>query len=338
MGCVLVSGGTGFIGSHTCVELINAGFDVAVFDNLSNSKESVLDRIEKICGTRPRFYEVDMLDSAALDRVFESEDVESVIHFAGLKAVAESVEAPWEYYHNNVTGTLVLLDAMRRNGCKTIVFSSSATIYAGNNIPYREDMSPGTPASPYGWSKWFIERILTDVAVSDKAFNAVLLRYFNPIGAHPSGLIGEDPQGIPNNLMPYITQVAVGKRDMLHVFGDDYPTPDGTCRRDFIHVVDLARGHVAALRWSAGKTGCIPFNLGSGSPTSVYELIAAFEAASGVKIPFVVDQRREGDLPEFFADPTRAREELDWETTLTIDDMCRDSWNWQEHNPNGYEE
>ena len=334
---ILVTGGTGYIGSHTCVELIERGYDVVVVDNLCNSEAEPLSRIEKITGKCPRFHEVDLRDAAALDAVFEMEGpIAAVIHFAGLKAVGESVSKPLEYYDNNITGTLCLCDAMRAHGCKSIIFSSSATVYGGNPIPYVETMDRGAPTSPYGWTKWMIEQILMDLVVADPEWNVVLLRYFNPIGAHPSGLIGEDPKGIPNNLLPYVAQVAVGRRECIHVFGGDYPTADGTCERDYIHVMDLARGHVSALDWMAGRTGCEVFNLGTGTGTSVLQIIRAFSDACGKELPYVIDPRRAGDLPAFWADATKAKEVLGWETEHGIAEMCADSWRWQSMNPNGY--
>lgn len=335
--CILVTGGTGFIGSHTCVELIEQGYDVVVVDNLSNSKVEPLNRIEKITGTRPRFYQVDLVDRAALDSVFENEpNISAVIHFAGLKAVGESVEKPLEYYGNNLTGTITLCESMRAHGVKSIIFSSSATVYGDNPVPYNETMERRSPTNPYGWTKWMIEQILMDTSASDPEWNVVLLRYFNPIGAHPSGLMGEDPKGIPNNLLPYVAQVAVGKRECVHVFGGDYPTPDGTCLRDYIHVMDLATGHVAALEWMEGRTSVEIFNLGTGKGTSVLEIIRAFSKACGHDLPYVMDPRRAGDLPASWADPTRAKEVLGWEAKHNIDEMCADTWRWQSMNPDGY--
>ncbi|MBQ9021460.1 MAG: UDP-glucose 4-epimerase GalE [Eggerthellaceae bacterium] len=336
MGTILVSGGTGFIGSHTCIELVQAGYDIAIFDNLSNSKIEVLNRIEKICGTRPRFYEVDMLDRAGLESVFESEDIESVIHFAGFKAVGESVAKPWEYYHNNITGTLILLDVMRNHGCKTIVFSSSATVYGDPAfVPITEDCPLGTPTNPYGKTKSMLEQIMGDLCVADPEWNVSLLRYFNPIGAHESGLIGEDPNGIPNNLMPYITQVASGKLERLGIFGDDYDTPDGTGVRDYIHVVDLALGHVATLEATKGNTGVHIWNLGTGKGYSVLEVVHAFEAANDLTIPYVILPRRDGDVAQCYSSAQKAERELNWRAERDLETMCRDSWNWQKNNPNG---
>lgn len=336
---ILVTGGTGFIGSHTCVELIEHGYDVVVADNLSNSKLEPLNRIQTITGTRPRFYEVDMRDRAGLDKLFQSEpDIQAVIHFAGLKAVGESVEKPLEYYENNINGTLVLCDVMRAHGCKTIIFSSSATVYGDNEVPLVETMQKLPASNPYGWTKWMIEEILTDLHTADPEWNVMLLRYFNPIGAHPSGLMGEDPRGIPNNLLPYVAQVAVGRRECVHVFGDDYPTPDGTGERDYIHVMDLASGHVMALEWMLGRTGVEIFNLGTGTGTSVLQIIKAFSQACGHDIPYVIDPRRPGDLASVWADASHAKEVLGWEAQYDIAQMCADAWNWQSHNPNGYEE
>ena len=339
MGTILVSGGTGFIGSHTCVELIEAGYDIAVFDNLSNSKTKSLDRIEQICGVRPRFYEVDMLDRAGLEGIFKQEDISAVIHFAGLKAVGESVAKPWEYYHNNITGTLVLLDVMRIHGCKTIVFSSSATVYGDPAfVPITEDCPLGTPTNPYGKTKAMLESIMMDMQAADNEWNVALLRYFNPIGAHPSGLIGEDPNGIPNNLMPYITQVASGKLERLGVFGDDYDTPDGTGVRDYIHVVDLAKGHVATLRAIEGKPGVHIWNLGTGTGYSVLEVVHAFEQANELKLPYDIKPRRDGDVATVFASAAAAKRDLGWVAERDLETMCRDAWNWQKNNPNGFED
>lgn len=339
METILVTGGTGFIGSHTCVELINAGYDVVVFDNLSNSKEESLNRIEKITGTRPRFYQVDMLDRDGVWDIFEKEHISSVIHFAGLKAVGESVEKPWEYYQNNIEGTLILLDVMRKHDVKNIVFSSSATVYGDPAfVPITEECPLGNPTNPYGQTKKMLEQILTDMYVADHEWNVSLLRYFNPIGAHPSGLMGEDPNGIPNNLMPYITQVALGKLPELGVFGDDYDTHDGTGVRDYIHVVDLARGHVKTLQAVEGKTGVHVWNLGTGKGYSVLDVVKAFEKATGKKVPYQIKPRRAGDIATCFASADKAKRDLGWEAEFDIEDMCRDSWNWQMKNPNGYED
>ena len=334
---VLVTGGAGYIGSHTVVELLNAGQEVVIVDNYSNSKPEVLNRIETITGKAPTFYEVDVLDREALDAVFAKEDIDSVIHFAGYKAVGESVAKPIEYYHNNITSSLVLCDVMRSYGVKKIVFSSSATVYGMNNVsPLTEDL-PTSATNPYGYTKVMIEQILQDVAVSDSDWSIALLRYFNPIGAHESGLIGEDPTGIPNNLMPYITQVAVGKLPRLSVFGDDYNTPDGTGVRDYIHVVDLALGHIKALDKIKSTEGVGIFNLGTGVGYSVLDLVHNFEEANGVEIPYVIVDRRPGDVATCYSDATKAKEELGWTAQKTLVDMCRDSWNWQKNNPNGYE-
>ncbi len=338
---ILVTGGTGFIGSHTCVELIEHGYDVVIADNLSNSKREPLNRIERITGTRPRFYEVDMRDRAGMDKLFEAEpSIKAVIHFAGLKAVGESVEKPLEYYENNINGTLVLCDVMRNHGCKTIIFSSSATVYGENPVPYVETMQKLPASNPYGWTKWMIEEMLTDLHTADPAWNVMLLRYFNPIGAHPSGLMGEDPKGIPNNLLPYVAQVAVGRRECVHVFGNDYPTADGTGERDYIHVMDLASGHVAALEWmlALDEPRVEVFNLGTGKGTSVLEIIRAFSKACGHDVPYVIDPRRPGDLPASWADATHAKDVLGWEAQYDIAQMCADSWNWQSNNPEGYED
>ncbi|MCC6109555.1 MAG: UDP-glucose 4-epimerase GalE [Denitrobacterium sp.] len=339
METILVTGGTGFIGSHTCVELINAGYDVVVFDNLSNSKEESLNRIEKITGTRPRFYKVDMLDRDAVWDVFEKEDISSVIHFAGLKAVGESVAKPWEYYQNNIEGTLILIDVMRKHNVKNIVFSSSATVYGDPAfVPITEDCPLGNPTNPYGQTKKMLEQILSDMYVADHEWNVSLLRYFNPIGAHPSGLMGEDPNGIPNNLMPYITQVALGKLPELGVFGDDYDTHDGTGVRDYIHVVDLARGHVKTLQAVEGKPGVHVWNLGTGKGYSVLDVVKAFEKATGKKVPYQIKPRRAGDIATCYASADKAKRDLGWEAEFGIEEMCRDSWNWQMKNPNGYED
>ena len=335
---VLVTGGAGYIGSHTVVELLNANYEVVIVDNYSNSKPEVLNRIQTITGKTPTFYEVDVLDKEALDAVFVKEDIDSVIHFAGFKAVGESVSKPIEYYHNNITSSLVLCDVMRNHGVKKIVFSSSATVYGMNNVsPLTEDL-PTSATNPYGYTKVMIEQILQDVAVSDAEWSIALLRYFNPIGAHASSLIGEDPTGIPNNLMPYITQVAVGKLPRLSVFGDDYDTPDGTGVRDYIHVVDLAQGHIKALEKIQDTTGVGIYNLGTGTGYSVLDLVNNFQDANGVEIPYVIVDRRPGDVATCYADATKAREELGWTAKKTLADMCRDSWNWQKNNPNGYEE
>lgn len=325
---ILVTGGTGYIGSHTVVELLNAGYEVEILDNLFNSKIEVLDKIEEITGTKPKFHQVDLLDYEDLKSVFDGAHFDSVIHFAGLKAVGESVEKPLEYYENNVGGTINLLKCMRETGVKQIIFSSSATVYGVQDSPeYVETMVTGGQLSnPYGRTKYFIEEILKDVCTADPEFEAALLRYFNPIGAHPSGLLGEDPNGIPNNLMPIVMQVARGKREKLGVYGNDYPTKDGTCRRDYIHVVDLAKGHMAMLDHM--KKGVSIYNLGSGEPNSVMEIISAFEKASGKELPYEVVARRAGDLPEFWANPAKAKAELNWQTELTVDDAMKDTLNF----------
>lgn len=328
---VLVTGGTGYIGSHTAVELIQAGHEVEILDNLFNSKIEVLDRIEQITGKKPKFYQVDLLDREALDEIFANAEYDAVIHFAGLKAVGESVQKPLEYYKNNIDGTVNLLQSMQVHDVKKIIFSSSATVYGIQESPeYVETMTTGGQLSnPYGRTKYFIEEIMKDLCVADSEFEVALLRYFNPIGAHPSGLLGEDPNGIPNNLMPIVMQVARGQREKLGVYGDDYPTKDGTCRRDYIHVVDLAKGHMAMLDHM--EPGVSIFNLGSGEPNSVKEIIAAFEKASGKELPYEVVERRAGDLPEFWANPSKAKAELDWQTELTIDDAMKDTLNFLSH-------
>ena len=340
---ILVTGGSGFIGSHTLIELIAEGQSVVVVDNLSNSNPEALRRVESITGQAVPFYKVDIRDREGLSRVFALHKFDCCIHFAGLKAVGESVVKPWEYYENNINGTLVLLDVMRRHGCKNIIFSSSATVY-GNpaQIPITETCPKGHCTNPYGQTKSMLEEILMDMHTADvktkdpRPWNVVLLRYFNPIGAHASGLIGEDPNGIPNNLMPYITQVAVGKLDTLHVFGDDYATPDGTGVRDYIHVVDLAKGHVKALKAIEENCGVAVYNLGTGRGYSVLEVVHAFEEVSGVNIPYVIEERRPGDIAVCYSDPGKAKRELGWKAELDIYDMCRDSWNWQKKNPEGY--
>jgi len=335
---ILVTGGTGYIGSHTVVELINAGYDAVIVDNLSNSKPEVLNRIEKITGKRPAFYNIDIRDKEGLEKVFsENPDIEAVIHFAGLKAVGESVSMPLEYYNNNIYGTLCLLETMREAGVKNIVFSSSATVYGDPTfVPITEECPKGSCTNPYGWTKSMLEQILSDLTVPDKEWNVILLRYFNPIGAHKSGTMGEDPSGIPNNLMPYITQVAVGKRDHLNVFGNDYPTHDGTGVRDYIHVVDLAVGHVKALNKIKENCGLKIYNLGTGHGYSVLDIVKAFEKASGVKIPYEITPRRPGDIATCYADASKAGKELGWEAQYGIEEMCADSWRWQKNNPEGY--
>lgn len=335
---ILVTGGAGYIGSHTCVELLNAGYEIVVADNFSNSKPRALERVREITGRCFKFYEADMLDRQGLMRVFSENAIDAVIHFAGLKAVGESVQIPLRYYHNNITGTLVLCEVMQKFGVKRMVFSSSATVYGmPERVPISEE-SPLSATNPYGRTKLMIEEILRDLYASDNKWSISLLRYFNPIGAHKSGLIGEDPSGIPNNLMPYVTQVAVGKLKELKVFGNDYPTPDGTGVRDYIHVVDLALGHLKALEKVMSSTGVDAYNLGTGKGCSVLEVIAAFEKASGEKIPYRIVDRRPGDVAVSYADPSKAKRELGWAAERGIDEMCADSWRWQSKNPNGYEE
>lgn len=335
---ILVTGGAGYIGSHTCVELAKAGYGVIVVDNLVNSKYEAVRRVEKIIGKPVKFYENDILDAAALDKIFTENQIDAVINFAGLKAVGESVEKPLEYYHNNITGLLVLLEVMRAHGCKNIVFSSSATVYGNPHaVPIKEDF-PLSATNPYGRTKLFIEDILRDLYKADKSFNIAILRYFNPVGAHESGLIGEDPNGIPNNLCPYITKVAVGKLAKVRVFGNDYPTPDGTGVRDYIHVCDLAVGHVLALRKLFENSGLYTVNLGTGIGYSVLDVIKAFSKALGKEIPYEFAPRRAGDIPECYADPSLAESLIGFRTTRSLDDMCRDALNFQLKNPNGYEE
>ncbi|MBP9000691.1 UDP-glucose 4-epimerase GalE [Lacrimispora saccharolytica] len=336
---ILVTGGVGFIGSHTVVELQNAGYDVVVLDNLCNANPKVLDRIEAITGKKVPFYQADIRDREALNEIFDKESIDSVIHFAGLKAVGESVQKPLEYYDNNISGTLVLVDVMRQHGCKNIIFSSSATVYGDPAfVPITEECPKGVCTNPYGWTKSMLEQILSDIQKADNEWNVVLLRYFNPIGAHKSGTIGENPNGIPNNLMPYITQVAVGKREELGVFGDDYDTPDGTGVRDYIHVVDLALGHVKALKKIEEKAGLKIYNLGTGCGYSVLDVVHNFEKASKVKIPYSIKPRRAGDIATCYADASKAKEELGWEAQYGILEMCEDSWRWQKNNPNGYDD
>lgn len=335
---ILVTGGCGYIGSHTCIQLIKQGIDPVIIDNLYNGKEIVLDRIKKITGKRPRFYQGDIRNKDLLDTIFKENNIKGVIHFAGLKAVGESVRKPLEYYDVNVYGTINLLDAMKKANVKKFIFSSSATVYGTQPIiPYIETMETGEPTQPYGRSKLFIEKILQDLSIADQNWSITILRYFNPVGAHPSGLIGEDPQGIPNNLMPYITQVAIGKLASLAVFGNDYETRDGTCIRDFIHVMDLAEGHLAALKYNDTQSGVNIFNLGSGQGNSVLEVIATFENVFRKKLPYHFAPRRDGDLPAYWANADRAKKLLNWETKLNLHDMVQDSWNWQSKNPNGFE-
>ena len=335
---VLLTGGAGYIGSHSAVELLAAGHEAVIADDLSNASEKAVARVEQISGKAVRFYRIDINDRSALRRVFAENRIDAVMHFAGFKAVGESVREPLKYYRNNLGSTLSLLQCMDEAGCRRIIFSSSATVYGTPKaLPLTEDSPVGPCSNPYGWTKLMIEQILRDWAATDPETSVVLLRYFNPVGAHPSGLIGEAPNGIPNNLMPYISQVAVGRRERLSVFGNDYPTPDGTGVRDYIHVVDLARGHVAALGWAAAHRGTEVFNLGTGRGSSVLQLVAAFERAAGVPIPYVIASRREGDVPECWADPGKAERLLGWRAELGLNEMCRDSWNWQQKNPNGYE-
>lgn len=336
---ILVTGGAGYIGSHTCVELLEAGYDVVVVDNLYNASEKSVERVKEITGKDLTFYQADILDEEALDKIFEKEKVDAVIHFAGLKAVGESVAKPLEYYKNNITGTLILCDVMRKHKVKNIIFSSSATVYGDPAfIPITEECPKGTPTNPYGWTKSMIEQILTDFHTADEEWNVILLRYFNPIGAHKSGRIGEDPKGIPNNLLPYVAQVAIGKLECLGVFGDDYDTPDGTGVRDYIHVVDLARGHVKAIDKIKENPGVKIYNLGTGKGYSVLDIVKAFGKACGHDIPYVIKERRPGDIATCYSDASLAKKELGWEAEYGIEEMCADSWNWQKMNPNGYEE
>lgn len=334
---ILVTGGAGYIGSHTVIELQNAGYDVVVMDNLSNSSEVALERVQEITGKPLTFYKADILDRVATEEIFSKEKIEAVIHFAGLKAVGESVQKPWEYYNNNITGTLILLDVMRKHNVKNIIFSSSATVYGEpEKVPVTEETPKGSCTNPYGWTKSMLEQILTDIQKADPSWNVILLRYFNPIGAHKSGKIGENPNGIPNNLMPYITQVAVGKLPKLGVFGNDYPTPDGTCIRDYIHVLDLATGHVKALKRLKKNAGLDVYNLGTGIGYSVLDVIHNFEAATGITIPFEFKPRRAGDIPVNYSNADKAWKELGWKAQYGIKEMCEDSWRWQSSNPNGY--
>lgn len=334
---VLVTGGAGYIGSHTCVELLDAGYEIVVMDNFSNSKPASLERIKKVTGKDFKFYETDLLDEKGMDKIFDENDIDAVVHFAGLKAVGESVAMPLEYYHNNITGTLILCASMKKHGVKKIVFSSSATVY-GNpaTVPITEDF-PLSTTNPYGSTKLMIENILRDLFVSDNDWSIALLRYFNPIGAHESGLLGEDPNGIPNNLMPYIARVAAGKLPHLNVFGSDYPTPDGTGVRDYIHVVDLSLGHLKALEWVAREKGVDAFNLGTGNGYSVLEMVKAFEKASGKPVKYELVDRRPGDIAMCYANPAKAKEILGWEAKKGINEMCVDSWRFVDQNPNGIE-
>ena len=334
---ILVTGGMGYIGSHTCVELLNLGMEVVIVDNLANSNPEVLNRVETITGKRPLFYQLDVCDGEALSKVFDAHTIDCVIHFAGMKAVGESVAIPEKYYSNNLGSTLTLTRVMAKHNVKKIIFSSSATVYSGDNaMPLRETSKTGNCTNPYGWTKYMGEQILRDIAFADKEWSVVLLRYFNPIGAHHSGLIGEDPKGVPNNLMPYISQVAVGRREKLGVFGNDYDTHDGTGVRDYIHVVDLAKGHVAAISYACNHTGSEVFNLGTGTGYSVLDMVKSFEKVNGVPVPYEITARRPGDLATCYADPAKSREGLGWVAEKTLDDMCRDTWNWQKKNPTGY--
>ena len=336
---ILVTGGAGFIGSHTCVELLNSGYDVVIMDNLYNSSRKAVDRIEQIAGKKVTFYETDMLDREGVEEIFQKESIDAVIHFAGLKAVGESVAKPLEYYHNNITGTLVLCDVMRKHGVKNIIFSSSATVYGDPAfVPITEECPKGKITNPYGQTKSMLEQILSDFHVADPQWNVVLLRYFNPIGAHPSGLIGENPKGIPNNLLPYVAQVAIGKLPSLGVFGDDYDTPDGTGVRDYIHVVDLAIGHVKAIKKLEDNSGVSIYNLGTGNGYSVLQVVAAFEKACGKKIPYEIKPRRPGDIATCYADASKAERELGWKAERGIEEMCEDAWRWQSMNPDGFGE
>ncbi len=336
---VLLTGGAGYIGSHTCVELLNSGYEVVIADNFDNANEKVLERITKITGKTVTLYKIDVADKKALRELFSQCDIDAVIHFAGYKAVGESVEKPVMYYRNNIDTTLTLLEVMKEFGVNKIVFSSSATVYGiPKVVPLREGM-PTSCTNPYGWTKLFNEQILTDATVADKDLSVVLLRYFNPIGAHESGLIGESPNGIPNNLMPYITQVAVGKREQLGVFGDDYDTHDGTGVRDYIHVVDLANGHLKALEYlNKGNKGTEIFNLGTGTGYSVLDIVKTFSSVNNIEIPYKIMDRRPGDVATVTADPAKANEKLGWSAKFGLEQMCRDSWNWQKNNPNGYDE
>jgi len=335
---VLVTGGAGYIGSHTCVELIEAGHTPIVIDNLSNSNPESLNRVAKITGTAVKFYEGDVRDEAMLEQIFAENEIHCAIHFAGLKAVGESVAMPLAYYENNLCSTMTLCKVMGKHNVKKLIFSSSATVYSGDNeMPLRETSKTGSCTNPYGWTKYMSEQILRDLAYADKEWSVVLLRYFNPVGAHKSGLIGEHPNGIPNNLMPFISQTAIGKRDHLNVFGNDYPTHDGTGVRDYIHVVDLAKGHVAAVKYMEAHTGEAVFNLGTGTGYSVLDMVHAFEKANDLKVPYEIAARRPGDLATCYADPARSAEVLGWKAQYDQVDMCRDTWNWQKQNPNGYD-
>ena len=335
---VLVTGGAGYIGSHTCLELLESGYGVVVIDNLCNSNPKSLDRVEELTGKTLKFYQGDVRDEALLTKIFAENDIGCVIHFAGLKAVGESVAKPWEYYDNNLNTTLVLTKVMKQVGMKNLIFSSSATVYtADNEMPLKETSRTGGCTNPYGWTKYMTEQILSGISHADEDWSVVLLRYFNPIGAHKSGRIGEDPRGIPNNLMPYITQTAIGRREKLSVYGNDYPTHDGTGVRDYIHVVDLAKGHVAAVKYAVENRGCEVFNLGTGVGYSVLDMVNTFMEVNGVNIPYVITDRRPGDIATCYADPAKSREILHWQAGETLADMCRDSWNWQKQNPQGFE-
>ena len=334
---ILVTGGAGYIGSHTCVELLESGYGVVVVDNLCNSNPKSLDRVRALTGKEVKFYEGDVRDEALLRKIFAENEISAVIHFAGLKAVGESVAQPWRYYDNNLNSTLVLTKVMGDVGCKKIIFSSSATVYSGDNeMPLRETSKTGNCTNPYGWTKYMTEQILSGMAVADKEWSIVLLRYFNPIGAHISGDIGEDPRGIPNNLMPYISQTAIGRREYLSIFGNDYDTHDGTGVRDYIHVVDLAKGHVAAVKYAAENLGCDVFNLGTGTGYSVLDMVKAFEKASGRPVPYQIVDRRPGDIGTVYASPDKSAQLLGWKAQYNLEDMCRDTWAWQSKNPMGY--
>ena len=336
---ILVTGGAGYIGSHTCVELLESGYEVVIVDNLCNSNPKSMERVQELTGKTVTFYEGDVRDADLLRKIFAEHEISAVIHFAGLKAVGESVAQPWRYYDNNLNSTLVLTKVMEEVGCKRIIFSSSATVYSGDNeMPLRETSRTGNCTNPYGWTKYMTEQILSGMATADPQWSIVLLRYFNPIGAHISGRIGEDPRGIPNNLMPYITQVAIGRREFLSVFGNDYDTHDGTGVRDYIHVVDLAKGHVAAVSYAAKNQGCEVFNLGTGTGYSVLDMVKAFEQANDLTLPYKIVDRRPGDLATCYADPAKSAEKLGWKAEKNLVDMCRDSWRWQRMNPMGFSE
>jgi len=336
---VLVTGGAGYIGSHTCVELLQSGHQVVVIDNLCNSSPKSLERVQEITGKVLKFYEGDVRDAGLLKKIFAENAIDCVIHFAGLKAVGESVAQPWRYYDNNLNSTLVLTKVMEEVGVFNLIFSSSATVYtADNEMPLNENSRTGNCTNPYGWTKYMTEQILSGMAHADKNWSVVLLRYFNPIGAHESGRIGEDPRGTPNNLMPFITQVAVGRREFLSIFGNDYDTPDGTGVRDYIHVVDLARGHVAAVNYAAAHSGCEVFNLGTGTGYSVLDMVTSFAQVNQVEVPYKIVERRPGDIATCYADPAKSRDVLGWQAQKSLDDMCRDSWKWQKKNPMGYGE